>query len=285
MFFVSCIVLFQKSHPHLIFPFLVSVAKFLFSTNVVFFFDRFRLGVPDDRKIWSATAIVNSQYHETLRNVHKSFLSSGSNAITTNSYGIVPGVGFTNDEITKYVTLAGKIARQALTERQFAAAADNDNEGNNAMITDNDDDEPFIFGSLGPLIESYRPDLILPHNQGVEMYKLMFQALLPNVDLCLGETMSCINESKQIIDAMIQLQLEHEQTEEQEQNGQESATPTSTSTTTFNTHIHPLLLSFTLNSKGNFRDGQPVEDGINELLDYISSCKKHNVQCKLLTST
>lgn len=48
----------------------------------------FRNGVPDDRKIWSATAVVHSQYHSKLKQVHESYFKAGSNAVTTNSYGI-----------------------------------------------------------------------------------------------------------------------------------------------------------------------------------------------------
>ena len=31
----------------------------------------FRRGVPDDRKIWSATALVNTEYHAVLKQVHQ----------------------------------------------------------------------------------------------------------------------------------------------------------------------------------------------------------------------
>ena len=48
----------------------------------------FLRGVKDDRKIWSATAIVNKEYHGILEEVHRSFIDAGSQAITTNSYGI-----------------------------------------------------------------------------------------------------------------------------------------------------------------------------------------------------
>ena len=47
----------------------------------------FRRGVPDDRKIWSATAVVKSEHHETLRGVHRSYVEAGSAMITANSYG------------------------------------------------------------------------------------------------------------------------------------------------------------------------------------------------------
>ena len=49
----------------------------------------FLRGVPDDRKIWSAKAVVDATYHQALRDVHRSFIEAGSDAVTTNSYGIV----------------------------------------------------------------------------------------------------------------------------------------------------------------------------------------------------
>ena len=47
----------------------------------------FRRGVPDDRAIWSATAVVHDIHHETLRGVHRSYVEAGSTMITANSYG------------------------------------------------------------------------------------------------------------------------------------------------------------------------------------------------------
>ena len=72
-------------------------------------------GVPDDRKIWSATAVVHPQYHSTLQQVHSSFVEAGADAITTNSYGIVPGVGFSIAEIQQHVATAGRLARECVT--------------------------------------------------------------------------------------------------------------------------------------------------------------------------
>lgn len=133
----------------------------------------FRRGIPDDRKLWSATAIVHSEYHRILEEVHISFLHAGAQAITTNSYGIVPGVGFHNEmDRQKYMDMAGMIARRAAT----ASGKEN----------------VFVLGSLGPLIESYRADLIRPHVQGVQEYRIACEALRPHVDAFLAETMSCV---------------------------------------------------------------------------------------------
>mmetsp|Transcript_17380 Transcript_17380/g.27247 ORF Transcript_17380/g.27247 Transcript_17380/m.27247 type:complete len:197 (+) Transcript_17380:265-855(+) len=143
----------------------------------------FLRGVKDDRKIWSATAIVNVEYHGILEEVHKSFIDAGSQAITTNSYGITPGVGFTDgDEVKRLFGISGEIARRAATDGQDSVA--------------------LVLGSLGPLVESYRPDLIMKHDDGVKKYRYPIEGLHPFVDIFLAETMSISDEACQVIDAL-----------------------------------------------------------------------------------
>ena len=138
----------------------------------------FRRGVPDDRKTWSATAVVNPRYHEILREVHRSYINAGARFITTNSYGITPGVGFSESDIKKYVKDAGRIAREAVTSSSSAT---------------------LVCGSLGPLVESYRPDKIMTEAEGSRIYGVMIQELNPNVDLILAETMSSFEEASQAV--------------------------------------------------------------------------------------
>jgi S-methylmethionine-dependent homocysteine/selenocysteine methylase len=183
----------------------------------------FARGVPDDRKIWSATAVVNPQYHGTLKEVHRSFVDAGAHVVTTNSYGIVPGVGFTEEEIIEYCGLAGKLAREAV-------------DGTDALV----------FGSLGPLVESYRADKIMEHNQGTGYYKKMAKALLPHVDAFLVETMSCVEESMQALDAVAS-----------------------------NDNSVPCFVSYTLNSQGDLRSGEPVIEAITRLLDFCQEKRLH----------
>jgi S-methylmethionine-dependent homocysteine/selenocysteine methylase len=181
---------------------------------------RFRHGVPDDRKIWSAKALVNPEYHPVLDQVHRSFQRAGSQAITTNSYATVPASGFSLDEISKYAALAGKIARQSV-------------DGNHCLV----------FGSLAPLVESYRADLIKKHPEGVADYKNICQALDPYVDAYLAETMSCVDESAQAMQAVAE------------------------------SSSRPMLVSYTLTPEGCFRDGKPVVPGLGKLLD-LAKAKK-----------
>lgn len=190
----------------------------------------FRQGVPDDRKIWSATAVVHPEYHDVLERVHCSFLRAGAQAITTNSYGIVPGVGFEDsEERSRLLTISGAIARRAVSKHSTKA---------------------FVLGSLGPLVESYRADLIRPHAQGVEEYVVACRALGPFVDAFLAETMSCWEEARQALEAIASLPSEMKL---------------------------PVMVSFTLDSKGNTRDGQLVTDCIRNVLEYI---RQQKFECK-----
>jgi S-methylmethionine-dependent homocysteine/selenocysteine methylase len=74
------------------------------------------------------------------------------------------------------------------------------------------------------------------------------------VDAYIGETLSCVEESLQVLDAVAELS----------QRG--------------DTKRRPLLISYTLDSKGNFRDGQEITDGLRKFLDLAA--KKENVICK-----
>ena len=203
------------------------------------FVSRFKRGVPDDRKIWSATAIVNEKYHDVLKEVHTSFLDAGSMAVTTNSYGIIPGVGFNLEEIKQYTSISGKIARDCVDTYNNNS---NDDDGRNKNV---------VLGSLGPLLESYRPDKLLPHEKGVKIYEIMIHALYPYVDCFLAETMSCLKESSQVMEACGKYKINNK----------------------------PLLVSYTLQSDGKLRDGESISTCIDQLLTLSS---QQNVQCTSL---
>lgn len=189
-------------------------------------------GVPDDRKIWSATAIVHEKYHPTLEKVHRSFIEAGSQAITTNSYGIIPGAGFTDGEEVKRLTgIAGQIGRRAVTNSDGTVSA-------------------LILGSLGPLVESYRADLIMKHEDGVRCYQYAIEGLNPFVDVYLGETISCIEEACQIVDALSTFYVKGGAILKQ-----------------------PLLISFTLSENGKLRGGESVVDAIQNMVNYSEEKK------------
>jgi len=178
--------------------------------------------IPDDRKIWAATAVVNEKYHGALKDVHRSFLRAGAQAITT-VYGITPGVGFIDDEIVQHCATAGRLAREVIEEEKSSA---------------------FVFGSLGALVESYRADMILDHDRGTAVYRKSAEALADFTDAFLAETLSCVEEAFQAIEAV--------------------------------KDIHqPLLVSFTVDGKGNLRSGEKIAPSLQRV---VKHCKDNKVK-------
>lgn len=177
----------------------------------------FKRGMPDDRKIWSAAAVVNEQYHDLLIDVHAAFLNAGSDFITCNNYGITPGVGFPEEEIVKYTDIAGELAAKA---RMKAAKP-----------------EAKICGSLPPLLESYRADRVPPHDEGVHLYAVIASALDVHVDCYLAETLSSVAEARMALTAV-------------------------------QDYRKPVMVSFTLNSKGQLRSGERVVDAVRQLVHF-----------------
>jgi S-methylmethionine-dependent homocysteine/selenocysteine methylase len=235
----------------------------------------FRLGLVDDRKTWSAAALARSQYHPLVVQAHANFLKSGCHCITTNSYGVVPGAGFVDvSEVQELAGLAGKLARRAVNEqdeedkklmekessdrRKIAA------ETGSSLLSSFSLPAPVerqksrrrrpqiprrrVLGSLGPLVESYRPDLIMEHERGVQCYKVLVRALWPHVDMFLLETMGSVDEAFQGLDALARCSTE--------------SSPFQPS------HSHlDCWVSFTLGSDGRLRDGTSVTESLTRLLD------------------
>ena len=197
-------------------------------------------GVPDDRKIWSATAIVHEKYHDTVEKVHRSFIEAGSQAITTNSYGIVPGVGFKDaEEVIRLNNISGEIARRAVTDEDGTVSA-------------------LVLGSLGPLVESYRADLIMKHEDGVRCYLYAIEGLNPHVDIYLAETMSCTEEACQVVDALDAFYRSKTES-----------------------HKQPLLISFTLSNDGKLRSGECIADAISKIVDFAADKKVEREYCDI----
>lgn len=223
----------------------------------------FRQGVPDDRKLWSATALVHREYHDVLLRVHGSFLDAGSQAITTNSYGVVPGVGFDDEEERlRLVELSGQIARRAVNGKLQQMRQQE--EGTTSPPSPPPTPVPplFVLGSLGPLIESYRPDKVLKHSKGVEYYLGMANALKPNVDAFLAETMSSVEESLQVVQAVGSVVRGEGEAGNSEDEQRKEA-------------LLPLLVSYTLNEEGHLRSGESPVTALPRLLDFAN---RHGVR-------
>ncbi|KAE9355794.1 hypothetical protein PF008_g3896 [Phytophthora fragariae] len=147
----------------------------------------FRRGLPNDRNMLAASALVSPVHHHMVVKAHEDFLKAGATMIVTNNYYVTPGVGFTPDEIREYSHLAGELAV-------------------NARARTNREDRAKICGSLPPLMPSLRSDRTIDRQEGLDTYLLIGEALLPSVDVFVAETMSSLAEAKMAFEGVQPLQ-------------------------------------------------------------------------------
>lgn len=169
----------------------------------------FERGVPFDLRYWSAIALLEPLHNHKIIKAHSAFIKAGAKYITTSNYTIIPSEGFTFNEIKKYTELAVSLALKAKK----------------------DDKSIKICGSIPPLTETYRPDLVVKSTENIISYKFISGILAEHVDILLAESISTVDEVDMILQA----------------------------TENVNT---PLYLSFTLSDDGNFRDETPIVDGV-----------------------
>jgi S-methylmethionine-dependent homocysteine/selenocysteine methylase len=133
-----------------------------------------RIGAPFRQPEWSALALIEGP--DFVRRAHDSFIQAGADAITANSYAVVPfhiGEDRFRKDGRMLADRAGRIAREA------ADAAPR-------KIT--------VAGSLPPLFGSYRPDLFREKEaQGIA--EVLIAGLAPHVDVWLAETQGSIAEA------------------------------------------------------------------------------------------
>ncbi len=134
-----------------------------------------RRGAADATGLWSAQALLDAPVE--VVQLHKDYISAGARIITTNSYSTVPsylGKSHLEDRYVALTQLSGSLAQQAVVESQKNLQGE----------------EVRVAGSLPPLSESYRPDLVPFEREALPIYEAMVTALRDHVDLFLCETMS-----------------------------------------------------------------------------------------------
>jgi S-methylmethionine-dependent homocysteine/selenocysteine methylase len=134
-----------------------------------------RRGVPVPDNIWSAHALVVAP--EVVREIHLDYIRAGADVITTNTYGVVRkrlAKAGLEDHFAELNRRAGRLAREARDQAGRAVA---------------------IAGSLPPLNGSYRPDLVGRQEEILPLYREQVEALAPEVDLFICETMSSAAEA------------------------------------------------------------------------------------------
>jgi S-methylmethionine-dependent homocysteine/selenocysteine methylase len=125
--------------------------------------------------LWSAKALLAAP--EVVVAIHREYIDAGARIIITNTYSTVPhylckeGI---EDRYVELTRLGGELARRAVEESGEAV---------------------LVAGSLPPLNESYRADLVPPSSEALPIYQNLVEALNPYVDVYVCETMSSADEA------------------------------------------------------------------------------------------
>ena len=131
--------------------------------------------------LWSAQFLLDDP--EAIKSLYEEYIGIGSDLITTNTYSTIPS--YLNKEkisakMPELVAIAGKLAKEVASQH----------------------DQVRVAGSLPPLEESYRPDLVLTEGEALPIYKTLIEGLLPYVDIFLCETISSIQETQNVLKAL-----------------------------------------------------------------------------------
>ncbi len=142
-----------------------------------------RRGVATGLPLWSASALFSNA--ETVLAIHREYLVAGADIITTNTFRTTRRT-FRNaglpDRSRELVTRACALAREA-----------------RLMVPDR---EVLIAGSVAPLEDCYRPDLVpSPAELREEHNELVSRLVNEGVDCILLETMGTIREARAAYDA------------------------------------------------------------------------------------
>ena len=131
--------------------------------------------------LWSAQFLLDDP--KAIKSLYEEYIAIGSDLITTNTYSTIPS--YLNKEkisakMPELVDIAGKLAKEVADQHEHVRVA----------------------GSLPPLEESYRPDLVLTEGEALPIYKTLIEGLLPYVDIFLCETISSVQETQNVLKAL-----------------------------------------------------------------------------------
>lgn len=125
--------------------------------------------------LWSASVLLDEP--DLVVKIHREYIDAGAVVITTNNYATIPSYlskAGMQDRYQELTRLAATLARRAVRESGKDVA---------------------VAGSLPPLEESYRADLVPPPEIAQPIYQGIAEALRDDVDLYVCETMSSAAEA------------------------------------------------------------------------------------------
>ena len=136
-----------------------------------------RRGLASVSGTWSAEALLAQP--SVVRDIHKDFIAAGAEVITTSNYAVVPFMlarSGLEDRMEVMLAASVRLARKARAEAGRP--------------------EVRIAGSLPPLAQAYRPELVGPPDEIEPLYRRIAAVLAPGVDLFICETMSSGAEAR-----------------------------------------------------------------------------------------
>lgn len=147
-----------------------------------------RAGVPVTAPWWTSAALVNGDRRRVLRSVHAEYLGAGAQIVTANTFRCnlraLHGVGLDKAGFSWMVQAAVGVARAARNDA-----------GNGRTL---------VAGSMAPVEDCYRPDLVPPDEDlRAEHGWLATEMLRAGVDLALIETMNTAREACIALDEVL----------------------------------------------------------------------------------
>jgi S-methylmethionine-dependent homocysteine/selenocysteine methylase len=208
-----------------------------------------RIGAPFRQPEWSALALMDGP--ERVVEAHLNFIQAGAEVITTNSYACVPfhiGQECFDLRGQELAALSGELARQAANTARDSLQRD---------VT--------VAGSIPPVFGSYKPELF-DKNAASSIASVLIEALAPNIDHWLVETISSIVEAQTILSAVAQF-------------GDPIA-------------VHPRWMSFTLadtltNGSARVRSGETISAAVDAMAGHVEAilfnCSQPEVMSAAIT--
>jgi S-methylmethionine-dependent homocysteine/selenocysteine methylase len=147
-----------------------------------------RAGVPVTAPLWTTSALLTEQRRRVLRSVHTGYLACGAQLVTANTFRCnaraLRGAGLDRAGFAWMVHAAVGVARAARDEAGSAST--------------------LIAGSLAPVEDCYRPDLVPPDDElRAEHGCLATEMLRAGVDLVLIETMNTAREARIVLEQVL----------------------------------------------------------------------------------
>ncbi len=128
--------------------------------------------------LWSTQVLIDRP--EMVRAVHDDYFAAGATLATANSYAVLEDrlatVGIVDriDDVARAAVATARAARDAHGSGRVA-------------------------GSIGPLFESYRPDLCPPATEAAALYAPAVARLKDSVDVLLFETMASVDQAEGVL--------------------------------------------------------------------------------------